>query len=211
VVSDYDILCSFWYIIQPLEMDMLKELVLQNRSCRRFFESEKIESDTLTELIDLARYCPSGANLQPLKFMILNDEEQCSKIFPCLAWAAYLTDWDGPAEGERPPAYIVILGDTSIKKEIDCDHGIASQTILLGACEKGLSGCIIASIKREKVRHEFHIPERYEILLVIAIGRPKEKIVVEKVGPDNNIKYWRDENDVHHVPKRALEDIIVEF
>jgi nitroreductase len=190
---------------------MLKDLVLQNRSCRRFFESEKIESEILKELIDLSRFCPSGSNLQPLKYMILNEEEQCSRIFPYLSWAAYLTEWEGPAAGERPPAYIIILGDSLIKKEIDCDHGIASQTILLGACEKGLSGCIIAAIKREKVRREFHIPERYNILLVLAIGRPKEKIVVEKVGPDNDIKYWRDENDVHHVPKRALEEIIVEF
>jgi nitroreductase len=165
----------------------------------------------LKDLIDLARFCPSGANLQPLKFMILNDEKQNSKIFPCLAWAGYLKDWDGPSEGERPPAYIIILGDTSIKKEIDCDHGIVSQTILLGACEKGLGGCIIGSINRDQLRKEFNIPGRYDILLVLAIGRPKEKIILETVGPDENIKYWRDENEVHHVPKRTLEDIIVTF
>jgi nitroreductase len=190
---------------------MLKDLVLENRSCRRFFEDEHIDSSLLRELIDLARYCPSGGNLQPLKFMILNSEEQNSKIFPCLGWAAYLTNWEGPAEGERPPAYIVILGDSSIKKDIDCDHGIVSQTILLGACEKGLGGCIIASINRDNLREIFGIPERYNILLVLAIGRPKEKVVLETVGPDQNIKYWRDEQEVHHVPKRTLDELIVEF
>ncbi|MCK4754664.1 MAG: nitroreductase family protein [Calditrichia bacterium] len=190
---------------------MLRDIILRNRSCRRFFEYEKIHDDLLKELIDLTRLCPSGANLQPLKFMILNDDRQTSKIFPFLAWAGYLTEWNGPSEGERPPAYIVILGDTSIKKEIDCDHGIAAQTILLGACEKGMSGCIIGSIKRNKLRKEFNIPDTYDILLVLAIGRPKEKIVLETVGPDEDIKYWRDENGVHHVPKRALEDIIVKF
>lgn len=190
---------------------MLRDIVLQNRSCRRFLESEKLETDLLEEFIDLARYCPSGANLQPLKFMILNNDDHCSKIFPCLAWAAYLTEWEGPQEGERPSAYIVILGDTSIKKEIDCDHGIVSQTILLAACEKGLGGCIIGSIKREQLRQEFNIPEKYEILLVLAIGRPKEKIVIETMGPDKSIKYWRDENDVHHVPKRTLKDIILKL
>jgi len=190
---------------------MLKDIVFQNRSCRRFFEYEKIGDEVLKDLLDLARYCPSGGNLQPLKFMILNSEDQSSRIFPLLGWAAYLTDWEGPAEGERPPAYIVVLGDTLIKKNIDCDHGIVSQTILLGACEKGLAGCILASIKREKLRKEFNIPDRYDILLVLAIGRPKEKIVLESVGPDQDIKYWRDDNDVHHVPKRALEDIIVKF
>ena len=190
---------------------MLKDLVIENRSCRRFFEGEQIDSSLLKDLIDLARYCPSGGNLQPLKFMILNNEDQNSKVFPCLGWAAYLAEWDGPAEGERPPAYIIILGDTSIKKDIDCDHGIVSQTILLGASEKGLGGCIIASIKRDTLRKVLAIPERYTILLVLAIGRPKEKVVLETVGPDQNIKYWRDEKEVHHVPKRTLEEIIVKF
>ena len=190
---------------------MLRNIVLQNRSCRRFFEYEKITDDLLRELIDLSRYCPSGANLQPLKFMILNGVQQNTRIFPLLAWAGYLSDWEGPSEGERPPAYIIILGDNFIKKEIDCDHGIVAQTILLGACEKGLNGCIIASIKREKLREAFNIPEKYDILLVLAIGRPKEKIILEIVGPDDDIKYWRDDNGVHHVPKRALEDIIVKF
>jgi nitroreductase len=190
---------------------MLRDIVLQNRSCRRFFEYEKINDDLLRDLIDLARFCPSASNLQPLKFMILNSEEQSVKIYPLLGWAGYITEWDGPAEGERPPAYIVIMGDNLIKKGIDCDHGIVAQTILLGACEKGLGGCIIASIKRDKLREIFKIPDKYEILLVLAIGRPQEKIVLETVGPDQDIKYWRDENEVHHVPKRALEDIIVNF
>jgi len=190
---------------------MLRDIVLQNRSCRRFIENEKISHDLLKELIDLSRFCPSGANLQPLKFMILNDEQQNARLFPFIAWAGYLAEWKGPSEGERPPAYIVILGDNHIKKEIDCDHGIVAQTILLGACEKGLGGCIIASIKREKFREAFKIPEKYDIFLVLAIGKPKEKIVLEIVGPDEDIKYWRDDNDVHHVPKRALEDIIVSF
>jgi nitroreductase len=143
IADNHVILRSIWVFHHYVEALMLRDIILQNRSCRRFFEYEKIHDDLLKELIDLARLCPSGANLQPLKFMILNDERQTSKIFPFLTWAGYLTEWDGPSEGERPPAYIVILGDTSIKKEIDCDHGIAAQTILLGACEKGMSGCII--------------------------------------------------------------------
>jgi nitroreductase len=190
---------------------MLKELLLQNRSFRRFFEYEKIDIEVLKDLIDLARYCPSGANLQPLKFMIMNNEEQNSRIFPCLSWAAYLTEWDGPGDGERPSAYIVILGDTLIKKEIDCDHGIVSQTILLAACELGLGGCIIGSIKRDNLREAFNIPNQYKILLVLAIGRPREKIVLETIGPDQSINYWRDDQDIHHVPKRTLEELIVEF
>ena len=190
---------------------MIRDLIVKNRSCRRFIESEKVNFKLLKELVDLARLSPSGSNLQPLKYMIANDPATNAKIFPHIGWAGYLTDWDGPIEGERPAAYIIVLGDTSIKKSIRCDHGIAVQSILLGACEKGLRGCIIGSIKRDKLRKVFKIPTSYEILLIIALGKPKEKIVIDTVGPDGSIKYWRDENDVHHVPKRKIEDIILSF
>jgi len=211
VAGNHVDLCSFWNFAIDVEVEMLRDILLQNRSCRRFFQYEEIDDDLLKELVDLTRFCPSSGNLQPLKFMILNEEQQNTRIFPLLGWAGYLTEWDGPLQGERPPAYIISWGDNLIKKEIDCDHGIVAQTILLGACEKGLSGCIIASIKRDKLREIFKIPERYDILLVLAIGKPNEKIVLEKVGPDNDIKYWRDGDGVHHVPKRTLDDIIVSF
>ena len=125
------------------------------------------------------------------------------------AWAGYLKDWDGPAEGERPAAYIVILGDKDISPSFGCDHGIAAQSILLGATERGLGGCMIGSVKKQGLREALEIPPGYEILLVIALGKPKETVVIEAVGPDGDIKYWRDDEDVHHVPKRALDDMIL--
>ena len=188
---------------------MLRDLVLKNRSYRRFYENFRIDCNTLKELIDLARLSASAANLQPLKYVISCDTEKNAKIFPHLKWAGYLKDWPGPQEGERPSAYIIILGDTEISKDFGCDHGIAAQSILLGAIEKGLGGCIIGSIDREALRKTLNIPERYEILLVIALGKPKEKVVIEEVGPDGDIKYWRDDKGVHHVPKRRLGDIIL--
>jgi len=188
---------------------MLRELILKNRSYRRFYEDYTIERQTLLELIDLARLSPSSANLQPLKYFISCDKESNARIFPHLAWAGYLNDWDGPQEGERPSAYIIILGDSRIKERINCDHGIAAQSILLGAAEKGLGGCIIASIKRPDLQKTLEIPEYLQILLVLALGKPKEKVALETVGKDGNIEYWRDENGVHHVPKRPLKDIVV--
>jgi len=188
---------------------MLKDLILKNRSYRRFYEDFRIECETLKELVDLARLSASAANLQPLKYILSCDPEKNSLIFPHLKWAGYLKDWPGPQEGERPSAYIIILGDTEIAENFGCDHGIAAQSILLGATEKGLGGCIIGSVDRESLRKVLNIPERYEILLVIALGKPKEKVVIEEVGPDGDIKYWRDEKGVHHVPKRRLEEIIL--
>ena len=137
------------------------------------------------------------------------DADRNEKIFACLTWAAYLKDWPGPREGERPSAYIVVLGDTTIAKDFGCDHGIAGQSILLGAREKGLAGCMLGAVDRQRLRRQLDIPEKYKILLVIALGAPKEDIMIEPLGPDGSIRYWRDEKGIHHVPKRALADIIV--
>lgn len=188
---------------------MIKNLVKKNRSYRRFQEGETIDRKILEELVDLARLVPNAANMQPLKYFISNTPKTNDKIFPHLSWAGYLTDWEGPEEGERPPAYIIILGDTDIKKVFGCDHGIAAQTILLGAVEKDLSGCIIGSINRKGLQKDLKIKTTLEVLLVIALGKANEKIVLESVQLDGSIEYWRDENDIHHVPKRKLKDIIV--
>jgi len=188
---------------------MLKNLIKKNRSYRRFDNSFSVPIDSLRELIDFARLSPSGANLQPLKFIISNSPETNAKIFPCLAWAGYLKDWDGPIEKERPSAYVVVLGDKNIKIELSCDCGIAAQSIMLGAVEKGLGGCMIGSIKREKLAEKLNINSQFEILLVIALGKPVEKVKIEEIKSDDDIKYWRDEKNVHHVPKRSLDSIIL--
>ena len=188
---------------------MIKELIARNRSYRRFNESKLIPRAMLYELLELARLAASGGNRQPLKYMLSADSETNAKAFPPLGWAGHLKDWPGPAEGERPTAYIIILGDTEVSKGFGCDHGIAAQNILLGAAERGLGGCMIAGIQRDALRAALQIPERYEILLVVALGEPAEKVVIDDVGPDGDTKYWRDADDVHHVPKRTLEQLIV--
>lgn len=188
---------------------MLKDLILRNRSYRRFYQETPVDCETLRELVDLARLSPSAANLQPLKYILSCDPQKNAQIFSNLAWAGYLRDWPGPPEGERPSAYIIILGDTRISASIDCDHGIAAQGILLGAAEKGLGGCIIASIQKEEFHRVLSIPSYYRILLVLALGKPKETVVIEEVGKAGDIKYWRDAASIHHVPKRSIDDIIV--
>ena len=190
---------------------MIKEIVRKNRSYRRFFQNEIIKKETLKELIELARLSASARNAQSLKYILSFDKEKNAKIFPHLAWAGYLKDWDGPEEGERPSAYIVMLNDTEITNNYFCDHGIAAQSILLGVVEKSLGGCIIASIQREELAKVLGIPERYKIIQVIALGKPKEKVVIEDVDSSGDIKYWRDEEQVHHVPKRSIDDIIIDL
>lgn len=188
---------------------MIRDLVTRSRSIRRFHQDVPVPRETLVQLVDLARLSPSGANLQPLKYILVADPAACAKVFPHLAWAGYLKDWPGPVEGERPAAYIVVLGDTRIRPVIEHDAGIAVQSIRLGATEMGLGGCIIQSIQRPELRLVLEIPEDFEILLVLALGKPKEIVVLEPMGPDGDVQYWRDADAVHHVPKRALDDIIL--
>ncbi len=188
---------------------MIEDLIKKNRSCRRFFQKEQISMDTLRRLVNLARLSASAANLQPLKYILSNDPHKNEMIFSCLAWAGYLKDWPGPAEGERPSAYVIVVGDTDIAKTLATDLGIAAQSILLGAREQDLAGCMIGSIKEALLRELFQIPDRYEILLVIALGKPKEMVVLEETAPGDSIKYWRDEHGIHHVPKRPLDEIIL--
>jgi len=189
---------------------MLKDLILKNRSYRRFDQKHKIDMATLLELVELARLSGSAGNLQPLKYILIADPKINEDIFSFMAWAKYLKDWKGPAQGEQPSAYIVMLWDTSIcPSKMHYDAGICAQSILLGAVEKGLGGCMLASVNREGLRKTLEIDERYEIPLVIALGKPAETVVIDDVGPDGKVEYWRDDKQVHHVPKRPLKELII--
>ncbi len=189
---------------------MLKDLVYCCRSYRRFYQEDRIEEETLRELVDLARMTASTANSQALKFRLVHEPEECEKLFPAINWAGALTDWPGPAEGERPSAYIVICCDLSLGKNKLWDDGIAAQTIMLGAVEKGYGGCMIGSFQRGLAAEALGIDqEHYSLDLILALGRPKEEVVVVPIKEDGDVRYYRDENQVHYVPKRALEDLIL--
>ncbi|MFO7849280.1 MAG: nitroreductase family protein [Spirochaetia bacterium] len=189
----------------------LGSLVKKSRTYRRFEEEKKISLEELKELVSLARLTPSGANLQPLKYYLSADTDTNEKIFPHLKWAAYLTDWNGPEKGERPCAYIVMLRDKEIKDLVSrTDAGVQMQTMLLAATEKGFGGCIFASVNKEKVMENLDIDkDRYEFMYILAFGYPKEEVVLEDLGRDGDIKYYRDEKGVHHVPKRTLDELII--
>jgi nitroreductase len=188
----------------------IDQLITASRSFRRFDDGHRIEESTLRELIELARKSPSGANRQPLKFHISSDAGLNERIYPALAWAGYLKNWDGPVESERPTAYITLLLDRTIAQSAGVDHGIAAQSILLGAADRGLGGCMIASVKKKELLSILGLDgKRFEVLMVIALGKPVEKVVLDEIGPDGRIEYWRDAEGVHHVPKRSLDSLIV--
>lgn len=189
---------------------MLKDLVTQCRSYRRFHQDISIPYEQLLDMVDTARITASTANGQLLKYKIICDGKGCSQVYPTLAWAGALKDWDGPGEGERPSAYIIILADLTIAKNRQWDEGIAAQTLLLSAVEKGYGGCMIGSVNRKELLQVLELdPDHYQIGLVVALGRPKEEVVLVEAPKDGPTAYYRDENQVHYVPKRKLEDILL--
>ena len=186
---------------------MIKELALKNRSYRRFYEDKKISMDTLKELVEIAHNTPSAANKQPLRYKLVSDEIGNEKVFECLGWAGYLKDWKGPKKGERPTGYIIIITKAGVNSS--WDEGIAGQTMLLAATQMGMGGCFIGNVERDMLAKIIELPQEMLIKLVIALGYPKEEVVLEEITADGDYKYYRDQNQVHHVPKVKVEDIIL--
>lgn len=190
------------------EFSMLRGLLLRDRSIRRFTQ-KPISVEQLESIVDLVRYCASGANRQPLVYMIANDRNIGDRLFPALKWAGYYEDWDGPAPEERPTAYIVQALDTKISKNPLCDDGIQLQAITLGATALGIGACIIKSFSPQAVREIFRLPDDIQPCYVVALGYPAERaFIVDRKGRAD-IKYYRDADDCQCVPKRSLEDLIL--
>lgn len=195
-----------------IDFENFRQLLMSSRTVRRFNEEKTIDTATLRSLVELTRYCPSGRNAQPLKYLIINTDTDRSKIFPLLKWAGYFSDWDGPEPGERPAAYLVQCLDTRYGKDCLCDDGLQLEAITLGMKTLGLAGCIIKAFNCVKLSEEFNISNRYAPRYVLAIGYPAEEVVIEEMSHDDDadFKYFRTPDGIHHVPKRPLDSIILQ-
>jgi nitroreductase len=168
--------------------------------------------DMLRRWVDLGRIAPSARNQQPLKFILCRDPGMNENIFPLIAWAGALEGWPGPAEGSRPSAYIAVLHDTSIPESVEmlwCDTGLACQNILLAAVEEGCGGCLIGAFEKGPASRLLEVAPPLDLLLLIALGKPREQVVLEDLPAGGSVNYYRDESDAHHVPKRTMRDLIV--
>lgn len=189
---------------------MFKDLVIRNRSYRTFDANTDVDRETLLEFIDISRQTPSAVNLQPLKYIPLT-KDGADRILPYTNWAKAL-DIKLPPEGCGPSAFILLCIDKNVTPSaapVMRDVGICAQTILLSAVEKELGGCMIGSFDAPKIKNELSLDDNIEILLCVALGKPAETVVLEEADACGSVKYYRDENGVHHVPKRRLEDIII--
>lgn len=184
-----------------------RDIVAKNRSYRRFIQSHQIDKDILKELISLAIETPSANNKQPIKYYLSNEGEKNNEIFAITHWAGYLKDWSGPEEGERPAAYIVMCMDTDISSTADIDIGISAQTIMLGAVLKGLGGCMLSAFNKEHAKTILNLSDNLQPCLILALGKPAEQVIITNIE-NNSIEYYRKDN-IHYVPKRNIDEIII--
>lgn len=189
--------------------EILKALLEANRSVRRFDAAREIPVGILENLVGLTRFCASGRNLQPLRYRIVSGRDECDRLYPALAWAGYYKDWDGPAEAERPTAYLVQCLDTELASNCLCDDGLQLEAITLGATAMGLSGCIIKAFNKREVTDVLNLPARYEPRYVLALGYAAETVRIVNVADDGDIRYYRDENSTQCVPKRSLSELLI--
>ncbi|MCU0642910.1 MAG: nitroreductase family protein [bacterium] len=182
------------------------DLILKRRTIRRF-KQQQIDATLLKKIVNAGRLAPSGANLQPLEFVVINNQELVELVFPKVKWAGYIAPAGDPPEGARPVAYILVLINTAIKpKHGQVDAAAAIENMILTALDDGIGSCWMGAIDREQLRALLHIPPKYDIDSVLALGYPDESPVIEDM--ENSIRYWKDEKGALHVPKRKLEDII---
>ncbi|MBO5009962.1 MAG: nitroreductase family protein [Clostridia bacterium] len=186
---------------------MIVDLLKKNRSYRRFDTTRDISRELLLSFVESVRYTASGANLQRLRFTVINEKNACDDIFSSLKFAGYLKEWKGPSETERPVAYIIVSSETELDTLLAIDLGISAEAILLTASEAGVGGCMFRSYNAEKIKA--HIPaDEQNPCLVIALGYPAEKVYITDVK-NGDIKYYRDEQDNHLVPKLSLEELVL--
>jgi nitroreductase len=183
---------------------MIYEKIVKRRTIRKFTQ-EPVSKETIKRCLNAARLSPSGMNRQPLKYVIVNEEKLLESVFSTTHWAGYLPDYE-PSKQEMPRAYIVVLLDKRIKKDVGHDAGIAVMSISMVATEEGLGSCILGAIDRPKLKRILKVPEELDIVLAVALGHPAEEPVTDEVQK-GDIKYWPDEHGNIHVPKRELKDI----
>lgn len=179
---------------------------LINRRTIRKFSRIPVSKKYLKELVNYARLAPFAANVQGLRYKIITDKELTDKIFPNVKWAGYLPK-ETPAPDERPPAYIAVLGDTTVKENFETDAGAAVMSIILGALDFGLGACWLGAIRRKDISAILKLDKKYSLLYLIALGYPAQESKECEYKKDP--KYFYDENNVLNVPKLSLDDIII--
>lgn len=192
-------------------MAELLSIIKSRRTIRRF-AARTIEASVLLDLVDAARLAPTGANRQPLQFVVVSDPAVCSRVFANVAWAGYIRPKRNPGPGQEPKAYIVILVDKRIAGEhgVPLDVGAAAENLMLGAWSLGIGSCWMGAIQRPEIARILGVPDHMAIDTLVALGYPAEEPVAEDMVDEsepNAVKYYLDASDRLHVPKRPIATV----
>ncbi len=189
-----------------------QQLIEGARTYRRY-SGQSVPVGVLRELVEAARFAPTGNNTQLLRFRLVSaeDSEAAEKVFSHLHWAGALKDWDGPVDGEKPGGYVIIclpqkLAANPVRL---IDVGIASQSVVLAAAARGLGACMHKSYDACLVDELGLTEAGYAVSMVIALGPRGEKVEVEPATTEHGLTYWREADGSHHVPKLTVDDLLL--
>ncbi|MCX6563666.1 MAG: nitroreductase family protein [Candidatus Aminicenantes bacterium] len=184
----------------------LYDLIVSRRSIRQF-GSKPVGRDILTKIVNAGRLAPSAANLQPLEFVVIDEEALKKEIFACLKWASAIAPRGNPRPGHEPQAYVAVLVNSRIRdKMYEYDVGAAIENMSLAALEEGIAGCWLISIDKPKTIELLNIPDSHKLDSILALGYPGQVSKAEDFV--DSTKYWQDEDFTFHVPKRKLENVL---
>ena len=193
---------------------MILDLIKKNRSCRGFDPNRRVTREEMDYILECARFGPNSMNKQAIKFYIARDEDTVAAIQPLTGWAKQLPQMQLPHPGKYPTAFVVVCLDKTISDSVPMfirDASIAAQNMLLAATELGLGGCMVGSFRAGDLCRTLNLKEQFQPLLVVAIGKPDETIVLTEAQPGANTAYYRDEQDVHYVPKRSARELVINY
>jgi len=144
------------------------EAIKSRRSIRQFTD-KPIGRQTLENLLDAARWAPSGGNQQKWRFVVVTSASQKE-----------LVKQFAPGIFAMPAAFIVVCAEIEPdandwkKKLYLADCSIASQNIMLAAHEMGVGTCVALSYAKSAISEILELPNNIEPMLVVTLGYPAE-------------------------------------
>lgn len=147
------------------------DAIRRRRSVRSYIP-KPVPRKKLERVLEAARLAPSAVNIQPWHFIVVTDPEKREKIGESGKWAGFLKD---------VPVIIVGCGDREASPKWHViDVAIAMQNMVMVATAEGLGTCWIGSFEEGVVRRLLKIPKRFEIIALLTIGYPREKLDIKR-------------------------------
>lgn len=140
---------------------------VQERHSIRAYQETAVPREKLEKILDAARLAPSARNVEPWHFIVVTDAEKRKALSKGL-FAKFLNE---------APVVIVACGDYKASSDwYAVDVALAVESMILTATAEGLGTCCVGSFDEKHVKTLLKVPEKFEVLLLLAVGYPREKI-----------------------------------